>query len=95
MNREDMDEGNCMILCKRQNGAEHAGFDILEIHMAHGYLLSSFITPLTNQRSDEYGGSIENRMRFPLEVFDAVRKVWPDKKPISVEFQQPIGLRKD
>src|SRR5262249_210400 len=54
-----------------------AGFDLLEIHMAHGYLLASFISPLTNQRSDEYGGSLENRMRYPLEVFDAVRDAWP------------------
>jgi len=66
--------------------AEQAGFDILELHMAHGYLLSSFFSPLTNRRSDEFGGSIENRMRFPLEVFDAVRRVWPDHKPISVRI---------
>ncbi|MGH8706246.1 MAG: FAD-dependent monooxygenase, partial [Burkholderiales bacterium] len=57
--------------------ADEAGFDMLELHMAHGYLLASFISPLTNQRTDEYGGSLENRMRFPLEVFDAVRAVWP------------------
>ena len=66
--------------------AERAGFDWLELHYAHGYLLSSFITPLTNRRTDEYGGSLENRMRFPLEVFHAVRKVWPDEKPISVRI---------
>lgn len=64
--------------------AIEAGFDMLEIHMAHGYLLSAFISPLSNIRTDEYGGSIENRMRFPLEVFDAVRSVWPQEKPISV-----------
>ncbi len=66
--------------------ALRAGFDWLELHYAHGYLLSSFITPLTNRRSDEYGGSLENRMRLPLEVFHAVRKVWPDEKPISVRI---------
>ncbi|MCV3239394.1 bifunctional salicylyl-CoA 5-hydroxylase/oxidoreductase [Mesorhizobium sp. ZC-5] len=66
--------------------AERCGFDILEIHAAHGYLLSSFITPLTNRRTDEYGGSLENRMRYPLEVFHAVRAVWPAGKPISMRI---------
>jgi len=64
--------------------ANEAGFDLLELHMAHGYLLSSFISPLSNLRQDEYGGSLKNRMRFPLEVFAAVRAAWPDEKPISV-----------
>jgi anthraniloyl-CoA monooxygenase len=59
---------------------------MLELHCAHGYLLSSFITPLTNTRADEYGGSLENRMRYPLEVFRAVRAVWPQAKPISVRI---------
>jgi anthraniloyl-CoA monooxygenase len=59
---------------------------MLELHMAHGYLLSAFITPLTNTRQDEYGGSLENRMRWPLEVFRAVRAVWPQEKPISVRI---------
>jgi anthraniloyl-CoA monooxygenase len=63
-----------------------AGFDLLEIHMAHGYLLASFISPLTNLRDDEYGGSLENRMRFPLEVFRAVRSVWPEERPMSVRI---------
>ena len=63
-----------------------AGFDMLEIHMAHGYLLASFISPLTNRRSDIYGGSLENRMRFPLEVFDAVRAAWPQERPMSVRI---------
>jgi anthraniloyl-CoA monooxygenase len=61
-----------------------AGFDLLELHCAHGYLLSSFVSPVTNQRTDGYGGSLANRMRFPLEVFDAVRAVWPEEKPISL-----------
>lgn len=64
--------------------AIEAEFDLLELHCAHGYLLASFISPLTNQRTDEYGGSIENRMRFPLRVFKAVREVWPEDRPMSV-----------
>ncbi len=66
--------------------AARCGFDMLEIHAAHGYLLSSFITPLTNHRSDEYGSSLENRLRYPLEVFHAVRAVWPAEKPISMRI---------
>jgi anthraniloyl-CoA monooxygenase len=66
--------------------AEQAGFDMVEIHMAHGYLLASFISPLTNRRNDAYGGSIENRMRFPLEVFRACREAWPEGKPMSVRI---------
>ena len=66
--------------------AEIAGFDWLELHAAHGYLLSSFISPITNRRSDEYGGSLENRMKYPLEIFAAVREVWPAGKPISVRI---------
>jgi anthraniloyl-CoA monooxygenase len=66
--------------------AVHAGFDLLELHCAHGYLLSSFISPLTNQRTDEYGGSLENRLRFPLEVFAAIREVWPADRPMSVRI---------
>src|SRR5450631_4161128 len=66
--------------------AVRAGFDWLELHYAHGYLMSSFITRLTNRRIDRYGGNLENRMRFPLEVFHAVRAVWPDNKPISVRI---------
>jgi len=63
-----------------------AGFDMVEMHAAHGYLLASFVSPLTNVRSDEYGGSLENRLRFPLEVFRAMRAVWPDEKPMSVRI---------
>jgi anthraniloyl-CoA monooxygenase len=66
--------------------AEQAGFDWLELHCAHGYLLSSFISPLTNQRGDEYGGSLENRCRFPLRVFAAMRAAWPAHKPMSVRI---------
>ena len=66
--------------------AHEAGFDMVEMHAAHGYLLSSFISPLTNLRTDEYGGSIENRARFPLEVFKAMRAAWPADKPMSVRI---------
>jgi anthraniloyl-CoA monooxygenase len=66
--------------------AMRAGFDLLELHFAHGYLMSAFITPLTNRRTDAYGGSLVNRMRFPLELYDAVRAVWPAAKPISVRI---------
>lgn len=64
--------------------AAHAGFDLLELHCAHGYLLSGFLSPLTNHRTDAYGGSLERRLRFPLEVFDAVREVWPAERPMTV-----------
>jgi anthraniloyl-CoA monooxygenase len=66
--------------------AVRAGFDLLELHCAHGYLLASFISPLTNRRSDEFGGSLENRLRYPLEVFDAIRAEWPAGRPISVRL---------
>jgi len=66
--------------------AEEAGFDILELHFAHGYLLATFISPLTNRRTDAYGGTLEKRMRFPLEVLDAARAVWPADKPMSVRI---------
>jgi len=66
--------------------ADEAGFDWIELHMAHGYLLSSFLSPLANQRRDEHGGSLENRMRWPLSVFAGVRAVWPAEKPISVRL---------
>jgi anthraniloyl-CoA monooxygenase len=63
-----------------------AGFDMLELHCAHGYLLSSFITPLGNERTDQYGGSVENRVRYPVEVFTAMRAVWPGDRPMSVRI---------
>jgi anthraniloyl-CoA monooxygenase len=66
--------------------AERCGFDMLELHCAHGYLLASFLSPLTNIRQDEYGGSIENRLRYPLEVFTAMRAAWPAAKPMSVRI---------
>jgi anthraniloyl-CoA monooxygenase len=66
--------------------ADEAGFDLLELHMAHGYLLSSFISPLTNRRDDEFGGDLAGRMRFPLRVFRAVRAAWPQARPMSVRI---------
>lgn len=66
--------------------AHDAGFDFIEIHGAHGYLLHSFLTPLLNRRDDAYGGSLENRMRYPLEVFDAIRAAWPQGKPIGMRL---------
>ncbi|HEY4974223.1 MAG TPA: hypothetical protein VII41_11485, partial [Steroidobacteraceae bacterium] len=63
-----------------------AGFDMLELHMAHGYLLASFLSPLTNVRNDEFGGTVQNRLRFPLQVLGAVRAVWPAEKPLSVRI---------
>jgi anthraniloyl-CoA monooxygenase len=85
MTRADMDKVRDDYVRATAFGSE-AGFDMLELHMAHGYLLASFLSPLTNRRSDEFGGPIENRMRFPLEVFAAVRATWPQKRPISVRI---------
>ncbi len=85
MTRADMDKVLADYLAAARR-AERAGFDMLELHCAHGYLLASFISPLTNVRRDEYGGSLDNRLRFPLEVFRALRKTWPDEKPISVRI---------
>ena len=85
MTRADMDRvGDDFVRSTRL--AAEAGFDWLELHCAHGYLLSSFISPLTNQRTDEYGGSLANRLRYPLEIFHAVREVWPKTLPISVRI---------
>src|SRR6201987_4315169 len=85
MTRADMDLVRDQFVASAEMAAR-CNFDMLEIHCAHGYLLSSFITPLTNKRSDAYGGSLENRMRYPLEIFHAVRAVWPAEKPISVRI---------
>ena len=95
MDRADMDKVRDDFV-RAARMAEEAGFDMLEIHFAHGYLLSSFISPLTNLRTDEYGGPIEHRLRYPLEVFDAVRAALPAHKPISVRVSatdwHPRGL---
>jgi len=76
--------------------AATAGFDLLELHCAHGYLLSSFLSPLTNRRTDQYGGSLAARLRYPLEVFDAIRAVWPGERPMTVRISatdwHPDGL---
>ncbi|MGR3723443.1 bifunctional salicylyl-CoA 5-hydroxylase/oxidoreductase [Abyssibius alkaniclasticus] len=85
MDRADMDRVKAEFVAAAEM-AESCGFDMLELHMAHGYLLSGFISPLSNRRTDTYGGSLDNRMRYPLEVFAAVRAVWPDHKPISVRI---------
>jgi anthraniloyl-CoA monooxygenase len=85
MTRADMDLVRDQFVAATEM-AERAGFDMIEVHMAHGYLLSSFITPLSNRRDDRYGGSLENRMRYPLEVFQAMRQVWPQHKPVAVRI---------
>jgi anthraniloyl-CoA monooxygenase len=85
MTREDMDQ----VVHDYERAttmAIQANFDMLEVHMAHGYLLASFISPLTNVRKDDYGGTLENRMRFPLEVFAKCRTIWPSEKPMSVRI---------
>jgi anthraniloyl-CoA monooxygenase len=85
MERTDMDTVR-MDFVRATRTAEEAGFDLLELHFAHGYLLASFLSPLTNRRADEYGGSLANRARFPLEIFDAARAAWPEAKPMSVRI---------
>ncbi len=85
MTRADMGQVRDEFVAATKRAVD-AGFDLLELHCAHGYLLSSFLSPLTNQRTDEYGGTLENRLRFPLELFDAIRAAWPEDKPISVRI---------
>ncbi len=85
MTRADLERVKAQFVRAAEMGAR-CGFDLLELHCAHGYLLSSFITPLTNQRTDAYGGSLANRLRYPLEVFAAVRAVWPAHLPTSVRI---------
>jgi anthraniloyl-CoA monooxygenase len=85
MTHDDMERVKADFVRAAQWGAQ-CGFDWLELHCAHGYLLSSFICPLTNRRTDRYGGSLENRCRFPLEVFAAMRAVWPAERPMSVRI---------
>ncbi|AYE85948.1 bifunctional salicylyl-CoA 5-hydroxylase/oxidoreductase [Sulfitobacter sp. D7] len=75
--------------------AERANFDMVELHAAHGYLISSFISPLSNQREDAYGGSLENRMRYPLEVFKAMRNAWPEGKPMAVRISANDWVEED
>lgn len=83
MTRGDM-ERVCTAYAASARMAAEAGANLLELHMAHGYLLASFLSPLTNHRNDEYGGALEHRLRFPLEVFDAVRAAWPNARPLAV-----------
>ena len=85
MDRADMDKV-VMQFVSATEMAWRAGFDMIELHAAHGYLISSFISPQSNHRPDEYGGSLENRMRYPLEVFAAMRAEWPGQKPMSVRI---------
>ncbi len=85
MTRADMERVRDEFVRATRMAAE-AGFDMVELHCAHGYLLSSFITPLSNTRTDEYGGPLENRLRFPLEVFGAMRAAWPEERPMSVRI---------
>ncbi len=85
MNRDDMDKV-VHDFARSVRLAVEAEFDMLELHCAHGYLLSSFLSPLANRRTDDYGGSVENRLRFPLEVFAAMREAWPQHRPISVRI---------
>ena len=85
MTRANMDEVRDQFVDAVRKGLD-AGFDMVEMHAAHGYLLSSFITPLQNRRTDEYGGSLDNRLRYPLEVFAAMREAWPAERPMSVRI---------
>lgn len=94
MTRADMDKVKLQFV-EAVRRCEQAGFDLIELHMAHGYLLSSFLSPLANKRKDEYGGSLINRMRFPLEVFDAARAEWPARKPIFVRISATDWLDDD
>ena len=85
MTRAEMEAVREQFVAAVRMGLE-AGFDMVELHAAHGYLLSGFITPLQNNRTDDYGGSLENRLRFPLEVFSAMREAWPSERPMSVRI---------
>ncbi|MFO7552109.1 MAG: bifunctional salicylyl-CoA 5-hydroxylase/oxidoreductase [Haliea sp.] len=94
INRQQMDEVRDQFVEATRRGAR-AGFDMLELHAAHGYLISAFITPVLNKREDEYGGSLENRLRYPLEVFRAMRETWPADKPMSVRISAHDWMGED
>ncbi|WP_416882719.1 bifunctional salicylyl-CoA 5-hydroxylase/oxidoreductase [Marivita sp.] len=92
--RAEMDEITAQFVASAEM-ADRAGFDMIELHAAHGYLLSSFISPASNIRTDEYGGSLENRLRYPREVFSAMRAIWPEGKPMSVRISATDWLDED
>jgi anthraniloyl-CoA monooxygenase len=92
MERADMDAVGAAFV-RAAEMAREAGFDLLQLHMAHGYLLGSFLSPLTNQRTDEYGGDLEARLRWPLAVFDAVRAAWPADRPLAVALTATDSMR--
>ncbi len=94
MTRADMDAVRDQFVAATRM-ADRAGFDMVELHAAHGYLISSFISPVSNRRSDDYGGSLENRMRFPAEVLAAMREVWPAAKPLSVRISATDWVGQD
>jgi anthraniloyl-CoA monooxygenase len=94
MTRDDMDKVLAEFVAATER-AERAGFDMLELHAAHGYLLSAFITPILNKREDEYGGSLDNRLRYPLELCRAVRAAWPPAKPLAVRVSASDWLGDD
>lgn len=94
MTRAEMDAVKADFVTATRRALE-AGFDMVELHCAHGYLLSSFITPVSNQRNDDYGGSLENRIRYPLEVFEAMREVWPADRPLAVRLSATDWLGED
>ena len=91
MTRADMDAVRDQFVAAVRMGVT-SGFDMVELHAAHGYLLSGFLTPLQNKRTDEYGGSLENRLRYPLEVFAAMRDAWPaGAADVSADFRDRLG----
>ncbi|WP_421785260.1 bifunctional salicylyl-CoA 5-hydroxylase/oxidoreductase [Hyphobacterium sp.] len=94
MTRDDMDRVKAEFVTATKRALD-AGFDMVEMHAAHGYLFSSFITPVSNKRTDEYGGSLENRLRFPLEVFRAMREAWPTDKPMAVRLSATDWVGED
>jgi NADPH2 dehydrogenase len=85
MDRAEMDKVKAAFV-QATRRSDRLGIDLIELHMAHGYLMHAFLSPISNQRNDDYGGSRENRMRYPLEMFEAVRAAWPEKKPLGVRI---------